>query len=59
MEEDSISDVNNVNVDTFSNTSNTQKENTNTIFTNYKPDKTYKLVESVKNLTINDAEYYE
>ena len=33
IEEESISDTNNVTVDTFSHTSNTQRQNANTIFT--------------------------
>ena len=52
-------DDNNVTVDTFSHMSNTQTENTNTIFTSEKLDKLDDLVKAVNNLTINDAEYYE
>ena len=49
------SDANNVTVDTFSHTSNTQRENTNTIFTSEKLDKLDKLSEMLNDLTINDA----
>ena len=56
---ESITDSNNVTVDTFSHASNEYRENTNAIFTSEKIEKSYKLVDSVKNLTINDAEYYE
>ena len=52
-------DVNNVTTDTFSHTSNTQKENANTILTSEKLDKSDELVNAVNNLTINDNEYYE
>ena len=59
MEEESIVDANNVTADTFSHTFNTQIENANTIFTSEKLDKLDKLVDTVKYLTINDAESYE
>ena len=59
MEEESISDVNNVTSDTFSHTPNTQRENANVIFTSEKLDKLDELVDAVNNLTINDAKYYE
>ena len=39
--------------------SNTQKDNANTIFTSEKLDKSDGLVDAVKNLTINDSEYYQ
>ena len=54
-----IVDSNNVTADTFSHTSNTQRENTNTIFTSEKLDESDELVDAVKNLTINNNEYYE
>ena len=52
-------DASNVTVDTLLNTSNTQRENTNAIFTGEKLDKSDNLLEAVNNLTINDAEYHE
>ena len=52
------SDAHNVTVNNFSHTSNTQRENTNTIFTSEKLDKLENLEETLKELTINDAEYY-
>ena len=52
-------DANNVTADTFSRASNTQRENANTIFTSEKLDESDELVDAVKNLTMNDAEYYE
>ena len=52
-------DANNVIVDTFSHASNTQRENTNMIFTSEKIYKSDKLVDAVKNLTTNDAKYHE
>ena len=59
MEEESIVDANNVTVDIFSHTSNTQRDNANTIFTNEKLDKSDELVDAVKKFTINDSKYYE
>ena len=59
MEEESISDVNNVTSDTFGHTPNTQRENANVIFTSEKLDKLDELVDAVNNLTINDAKYYD
>ena len=59
MEEESIVDANNITADTFSHASNTQRENANTVFTSEKLDKSYELVDAIKNLTINDAKYYE
>ena len=38
---------------------NTQIENANMIFTSEKIDKSDDLVDTVNNLTINDAKYYE
>ena len=52
-------DANNVTVDTFSHASNEQRENTNTIFTSDKLDKSDDLLDIVKNLTINVAKYHE
>ena len=59
MEEESISDANNVTADTFSHTPNTQKQNTNAIFISEKLDKSDELVDEVNNLKINDAKYYK
>ena len=52
-------DTNNVTADTLIQTSNTQKYNANTIFTSEKLDKSDDLLDTVNNLTINNAEYYE
>ena len=57
MEEESISDVNNVTSDTFSHTPNTQRENANTIFTSEKLDKSDKMVDALNHFTINNTEY--
>ena len=46
-------------MDTFSQTSNTQRENKNTILTSEKRDKSDTLAETLKGLTINNAGYYE
>ena len=46
MEEESISDANNVTTDTFSHTSNTQRENENAIFASEKIDKSDELAET-------------
>ena len=59
MEEQSISGANNVTTDTFGHRPNTQRENANTIFTNEKLDKSDKVVDTLKDLTINDSKYYE
>ena len=59
IEEKSIADPNNVTAATFSHTSNEKRENSNATFTGEKLDKFHELVEAVKNLTINDAKYYE
>ena len=59
MEQKSIADANNVTADTFIHTSNTQRDNANTIFTNEKLDKSDELVDAVKKFTINDSKYYE
>ena len=42
-------------MDTFSHTSNTQRENANVIFTSEKLYKSDDLVEAVKKLTINNS----
>ena len=55
MEEESISDANNVTTDTFSHISNTQRVNANAIFTSEKLDKLDELADKLKYLTINDA----
>ena len=59
IEDESILDANNVTADTFSHTFNTKGDNANTIFTSEKLDKSGELVDAVKNLTFNDAKYYE
>ena len=59
MEEVSITDANDVTADTFSHASSAQRENSNAIFTSENLEKLDELVDSVKNLTINNAEYYE
>ena len=59
MEKGSTADENNVTADTFSHTSNTQKDNSNSIFTSEKLDKSDELSDVVKDLTINNAKYYE
>ena len=55
MEEESITDANNVTADTFSYASSAKREKLNAIFTSKKLEKSYNLVDSVKNLTINDT----
>ena len=57
MEEESITDTTHITTDTISHASNSQRENANTIFTSEKLDKPNKLVDAVKNLTINNDEY--
>ena len=52
------SDANNITADTFSHMSNTQIDNANAIFTSEKLDKPDELADMLKDLTINDAEYY-
>ena len=49
----------NLTVDTFSQTSNTQRENKNTILTSEKRYKLDALAETLNGLTVNDAGYYE
>ena len=46
-------------MDTFSHTSNKQRENENVIFVNEKLDKLDELVDAARNLKINDTKYYE
>ena len=53
MGEESISDANIVMADTFSHKSNTQRENTNSIFTSEKLDKSDNLEDTLKDLTTN------
>ena len=57
MEEESILDVNNITPDTFSHTP-TRRENANVIFTSENIDKSDKLADTIKDLTINNARYY-
>ena len=45
-------------MDTFSHTYNTQRDNANAVLTNEKLDKSGDLAEMLKDLTINDVEYY-
>ena len=59
MEEESIADANDVTADTFSHTSNAQRENSNAIFTSEKLDKSDELVDAVEILKFNNTEYYE
>ena len=59
MEEESISEANNITADTFSHTSITQRENANTIFTSEKLHKSDELTDALKDLTIKDVKYYE
>ena len=59
MEEGSLTDAKTVTADTFSHASSAQRENVNAIFTSEKLEKLDELVESVKNLTINDTKYYD
>ena len=59
MEEESIQDANNVTADEFSHASNTKIENANTMFTSQKLYKQDELTDTLRDLTINDAEYDE
>ena len=59
MEEESIINAHNVTANTFVHASIVQREISNMIFTSEKLDKSDELVDSVKNLTINDAKFYE
>ena len=52
-------DAHNVTVDTFSQTSNTQKDNENMILKSDELDRSDAVEKMLKGLTINDAEYYE
>ena len=54
MEEESITYSNNVTVDTFSHTYNTQRENLYAVFTSEKLDKLEELTDTLKDLKIND-----
>ena len=47
VEGESISDANNIDADTFSHASNTQRENANSIFTSEKLDKSDDLVDAI------------
>ena len=58
MNEESISDANNVTADTLSHMSITQIENKNVIFTSEKLDKLDQLADTLKYLAINDDDYY-
>ena len=46
-------------MDTFSHTSNTQRENTNAMFTSEKLDKSDELEDALNYMAINNAKYYE
>ena len=52
------SDAHNVTADNFSQTPNTQRDNSNSILTSEKLDKLEEMTETLKDLTINNAEYY-
>ena len=52
------SDVKNITADIFNHTYNKQRENANAILTSEKLDKSDDLADTLKDLTINDAEYY-
>ena len=58
MEEESISDANNVTEDTFIHTSNTKIYNANEIFTSEKIDKSDDLTDALNDLTIKNDGYY-
>ena len=59
MEQESISDANNVTADAFSRAPSVQRENASAIFKSEKLDKLDELVDAVNNLTINYSKYYE
>ena len=59
MEEGSIKDAKNFTVDKFNHASSSQIENANAVFTSEKLDTLDKIVHTINNLTINNAEYYE
>ena len=52
-------DAKKITTDTFIHASNAKRKNANAIFTGEKLDKLDELVDTLKNLTINDAKYYE
>ena len=52
-------DAKKITTNTFIHASNAQRKNANAIFTGEKLDKLDELVDTLKNLTINDAKYYE
>ena len=56
--DEEASDSHNVTADTFSQTSNTQIDNSNAILKNEKLDKVDALAETLKQLTINNTGYY-
>ena len=58
VEYESISDFNNLTADTFSHASNTQRENSNAIFTSEKLDNPNELLDTENKLTINDSKYH-
>ena len=58
MDEELISDDNNITAYAFGHTSNTQRENTNAIFTSEKQDKSDILEDRLKYLTINNNKFY-
>ena len=51
-------DANNVTADIFSHMPNIQRESKNTICTSEMLDKSEELADTIKDLTINDVEYY-
>ena len=58
MDEESISDANNVTADTFRHTPITKIDNTSAMIKNEKLDKLDDLADTLKDLTINDNKYY-
>ena len=52
-------DASNITEDTSTHAFSAQRENANTIFTSENIEKSNKLLDEVKNLTINNAKYYE
>ena len=56
-EEESITDANTVTADAFSHTSSSQRENVDAVFTIEKLYKSENLVNTINDLTINDAGY--
>ena len=57
MDEGKLSGDNNVTVDAYKHTSNTQRDNTNAIFTDEKIDKSYVLEDMLNDLKINNSKY--